>query len=111
MGPSSRASSTPVTITVWGTLQLAAVKVRLAGATVPSVVSELARPIVTGADGWLVSARVNVALPPASVVTSPATGVTVIPTASLSSFATETLAAFTPLYTGSALTAGAVTIV
>jgi hypothetical protein len=51
MFPSARASLTPVTVTVWGTFQLAAVKVKLAGPTVPSVVSLDERPIVTFAVG------------------------------------------------------------
>ena len=54
MLPSSRASLTPVTVTVCGTFQFAAVKVRLAGRTVPSVVSLELRPIVTSAVGCVV---------------------------------------------------------
>ena len=44
-----------MTVTVWGVFQLAAVKVRLAGETVPSVVSLDDKPIVTSAVGWLFS--------------------------------------------------------
>ena len=47
------------------------VKVRLAGATVPSVVSLEDRPMVTSAVGWVLSTTVKVAVPPASVVTRP----------------------------------------
>ena len=80
----------------------------LVGATVPSVASLLESPIVTLAVGWLVSTSVNVAWPPASVVTSPEVGVTVIPEASLSRLLTVTLGGLMPLYAGSLLTAAAV---
>src|SRR4051812_37434813 len=78
MLPSSRLSSTPVTVTVCGVLQLAEVKVNDAGETVPSVVSLELRPIVTLAVGFDVSTTVNVAVPPASVVL-PLIAETVIP--------------------------------
>ena len=56
-----------MTVTVCGVFQLAAVKVRLAGETVPSRrVAATIRPIVTLAVGWLFSTTVNVAVPPAS---------------------------------------------
>ena len=42
------------------------------------------RPIVTSAVGCASSTTVNVAVPPASVVTRPLVGVTVIPAVSLS---------------------------
>src|SRR5262249_40380078 len=51
MLPSTMASSTPVTVTVCGTFQLALVNVTLAGATVPSVKSLDDSPIVTFAAG------------------------------------------------------------
>ena len=76
--PSSTASSTPVTVTVWGISQLALVKVRLDLLTVPSVVSLELRPIVTSAIGRDISTTVNVAVPPASVVVRPLVGVTVM---------------------------------
>ena len=79
--PSVRLSSTPVTVTVWATFQLAIVKVTELGATVPSVVSLLVRPMLTLAAGWVVSRIVNVEEPPASVVTRPLVGVTMIPRA------------------------------
>ena len=86
-----------MTVTVCGVFQLAAVKVNVAGDTVPSVVSLDEMPIVTSAAGCVLSTTVNVAVPPASVVTRPAIGVTVIPAVSLSWFVTETSAAFSPL--------------
>ena len=45
------ASSTPVTVTVWGTFQFAEVKVTDAGARVPSVASLVNRLMVTSAVG------------------------------------------------------------
>ena len=68
-----------------------------AGATVPSVVSLELRAMTTSAVGWLSRTTVNVAVPAASVVVRPATGVTVIPEASLSVFETLTSDALTPL--------------
>jgi hypothetical protein len=64
--PSTKTSSTPVTVTVCGMLHLAGTKV--AGETTPSLVSELTMPTVTLADGWHVKTRVNSAVPPDSVV-------------------------------------------
>ncbi len=66
--PSTRLSSTPVTVTSWAEFQLALVNTRLGGDTVPSVVSLLLSPMVTSAVGWLFSTTVKVAVPPASVV-------------------------------------------
>src|SRR5262245_39236730 len=86
MSLASTKSFTPVTVTVWAVFQFAAVKLTDTGDTVPSAVLELDRPIVTSAVGWLVSTTVNVAVPPASVVTRPDVGLTVIPAASLSVF-------------------------
>ena len=88
---------TPVTVTVCGTFQFALVKVRLAGLTVPSVVSLELRPIVTSAVGCVFSTTVKVAVPPASVVVRPDVGVTVMPAVSLSVLVTATSAALTPL--------------
>ena len=51
MFPSVRVSSTPVIVTVWGTFQLAGVKVRLEVETVPSVVSLELTGMVTLAVG------------------------------------------------------------
>ena len=77
-----------------GVLQLTAVKLRLVGLTVPSVRSELESPTATLLVGWLVSTTVNAAVPPASVVTRPEVGVTVMPAASLSLLVTDTSAGF-----------------
>jgi hypothetical protein len=74
MSPSSTRSSTPVTVTVCGTFQSAAVNVRLAAETVPSVVSLEATGMTTSAVGSLVRTTVKLAVPPASVVPRPATG-------------------------------------
>ncbi len=63
----------------------------------PSVVSLDDRPIVTFAVGWVFSTIVKVAVPPASVVTKPLVGLTVIPAVSLSVLVTDTSAAFKPL--------------
>ena len=76
--PSATASSTPVTVTVWGISQLALVKVRLDLSTVPWVVSLELSPIVTSAMGRDISTTVNVAVPPVSVVVRPLVGVTVM---------------------------------
>ena len=50
------------------TFQFNGVNVRLDGAAVPSVVSELDSGIVTFPVGWLLSETVKVAVPPPSVV-------------------------------------------
>ena len=86
-----------MTVTVWAVLQLAFVNVRLAGATKPSAVLLLASGITTSAVGWLPSTTVNVALPPASLVIRPATGVTVMAGPSLSVLVADTSAGFMPL--------------
>src|SRR5258706_4431912 len=79
MPPSATASSTPVTVTVFGISASAAVNVREEGETVPSVRSELLRSMVTSEVGTEVRATVKVAVPPASEVTRPDVGVTVTP--------------------------------
>ena len=68
--PSTRKSSTPVTVTVCGVFQLPLVNVTEDGLTVPSAVFELLNPIVTFAVGCDVSTTLKVAVPPASVVVS-----------------------------------------
>src|SRR5262249_8906176 len=73
---------TPVTVTTWGTFQLAGVKVSDAVETVPSLVFELLIGIVTLADGCNPSTTVNVALAPDSEVNSPVVGATRIGTRS-----------------------------
>ena len=86
--------------------------VRLAGETVPSVVSLELSAIVTSAVGCVLSTTVKVAVPPASVVVSPAVGVTVIPDARrCRCCVTVTSAAFDAAVVGSPLVAAAVTIV
>ena len=96
MSPSSTRSSTPVTVTVLGVAQSTEVNVSEAGAAVPSVASALAIAMVTFAVGCASSTTVNEAVPPASVVTSPAVGATVIPETSSSVLVTATFAASTP---------------
>src|SRR5215471_2553769 len=81
MSPSCTASSTPVTVTVCGTSQLAAVNVRLETSTLPSAGLLVVTGMTTSAVGWLPSTTVNVVWPPDSLVTSPDTGVTSTPTA------------------------------
>ncbi len=71
-------SSTPVTVTVWGVLQVAPVKVRLAGDTVPSAGLLLESPMITSAVGCCVSTTSKVADPPLSLVTRPDAGDTEI---------------------------------
>ena len=104
-------SLTPVIVTVCVVFQLAAVKVRLDGETVPSAVLLEVSPMVTLAVGWLVRTTVKVAVPPASVVVNPLVGVTVMPAASLSVLVTDTSDGFITLYLLSVLVACAVTIV
>src|SRR5438552_18016094 len=53
MAPSCTWSSTPVTVTVCGAFQLAAVNVRVDALTMPSVASLEATGITTSAVGWL----------------------------------------------------------
>ena len=96
MSPSSRLSSTPVTVTVCVVFQFTDVNVSDDGATVPSAVLLELRPIVTFAVGCAVSTTVNVAVPPVSVVL-PLIADTVNPEASLSVFVTATSLGFTPL--------------
>ena len=57
LSPSSTSSFTPVTVTVCAVFQVVAVKVRFAGAAVPSLwsSSETTTAMVTGAVGWVSS--------------------------------------------------------
>ena len=71
MFPSSKWSSTPVTVTVWAVFQVPLVNVSDQGDTVPSAVLLDDRPKLTSAVGCAVSTTVNVAVPPASVVVRP----------------------------------------
>src|SRR5258706_71083 len=68
--------------------------VTLAGATVPSVRSELVNPIVTFAVGCLFRTTVTVVHPPPAIGVCPEAGVPVFPAASLSVFVTDTSLAF-----------------
>ena len=70
--------------------QLSEVKIKEEGLTVPSVVSELDKPIVTLADGWVSKTTVKVSVPPASVVVKLEVGLTVMPAVSSSTLVTET---------------------
>ena len=93
--PSATASSTPVTVTVWATFQLALVKVSPAGATVPSVASLELSAMSTSAMGCEVSATVKVAVPPPSPVW-PEIRLTWIPALSLSTTLTVSEGAAAP---------------
>src|SRR5438477_13060265 len=77
-------SSAQVTVTFLASLRVPSVTVRLGAETVPSATLLLETGITTFAVGWLLSRTVNVAVPPDSVVTRPATGATVMPATSLS---------------------------
>ena len=83
-------------MTVCCTFQFAAVNDRLETDVVPSVTSLELIGIVTVDEGWLLSTTPKLAVPPASVVTRPALGATVIPGPSLSAFVTDTSGGFTP---------------
>src|SRR5437762_8351730 len=107
--PSSISSFTPVTVTPCATFQFAGVNATDGTEIVPSPGLLLERPIVTFASGWLVSTSVKFAVPPASVVTSPLVGETLIDAVSLSRFVSATSAGSRPLYFGSVLVAGALT--
>src|ERR1041385_9218988 len=95
MSPSSTASSAPVTVTVCGRFQSAAVNVRLETELEPSVASLDATGMTTSAVGWLVRTTGKLAVPPASVVPRPATGGTVMPAPSSSALVTATSAGST----------------
>src|SRR5262249_56129420 len=81
-----------VAVTVRGMVQFEGLNVRAPFDTVPSDGSELASENVTLAAGWLVSFTLKVAIPPASVVVSPVTGVIAKPAASLSTLVSATVA-------------------
>jgi hypothetical protein len=66
----------------------------LSASTPPSVASLEAIGITTSAVGWLSSTTLKLALPPASLVPRPATGVTEMPATSSSAFTTLTSAGF-----------------
>ena len=83
-------------MTVWGRFQLPASNVSVAGEAVPSAGRSLLSAMATSAWGCDVSRTENAALPPASLVTRPAVGETVMPAASLSWLTTSTFAASRP---------------
>src|SRR5438034_1211764 len=67
--PSTTPSATPVTVTVWGTLQLAGVKVRETGETVASVILPDVAKTVTFAVGRVSRATVKESVVPDSLTT------------------------------------------
>ena len=82
---------------VWGTFQLAAVKVIVLGLTVPSAVLELVIDgRTTGDVGWLVRTTVKLAVVPVSEVMSPVVEPVTIPSVSLSAFVIERLSMSSP---------------
>src|SRR5689334_22821718 len=97
MFPSSTKSSTPVTVKLCTTFQLAALNVSVEVDSVPSPSSLENRLIVTSAVGWLVSTTLYTADPPASVVVVPPTGVIVTPDVSSSVLVTATSLTTSPL--------------
>src|SRR5262245_20205287 len=80
--PSTRKSFTPWTWTTCGIDQFADVNTTLAGTGRPSPGAVEDSAIVTSAVGGASSTMLNEALSPASVVTRPAVGVTMMPAAS-----------------------------
>ena len=68
-----------MTVTVWGTSQSPGVNIRVEVATVPSERSLDENPTETSAEGWESRTTVKPSVPPASVVTRPEVGVTVMP--------------------------------
>ena len=89
MSPWSMWSSTPVTVTVWGTFQSVGVKVRLAVERLPSARSLEERPMVTLAVGGESRVIVKAAVPPSWVVTSPEVGVMLTPGAWITNVRTK----------------------
>ena len=95
---SAATSSTPATVTVCALSQSPAVNVRVSWApgvpasvsTVPSAGSVLATSSTTAPNGSLARRTVNVAVPPASVVTSPADGDATTPASSSSTLVSDT---------------------
>src|SRR5438309_1179677 len=90
IAPSWTWSSTPVTVTVCGAFQLAAVNRREEGRAGQSRALLEATGMTTSAVGWLFKTTENVARPAASLVTRPEVGVTGIPATSLSDFDSTT---------------------
>src|SRR2546423_713933 len=109
MLPSWTKSSTPVTVAVCGVFQLAGGKGRVGGSAGPLAGFRVVRAVGgvgggllvggggEGAVGWLVRTMVKLAAPPASVVTKPDVGLTVMPAVSLSVLVALTFAGLRPL--------------
>ena len=95
--PSMIWSCRPVIVIVCAVFQFDGVKVNDEAETDPSVASEEEIPMETLAVGWEVSPMVKLSVLPASVVTLPLVGVTVIPATSLSIFVTDTSEGFNPM--------------
>src|SRR3954470_15770034 len=101
----------PFTVTSCGEFQFAGVKVNFVTDARASPGSLDDTTIRTFALGLVFRTTLKAAVSPASLVNSPAIGITWNPATSLSVFVTETSAPLIPPYTGSALIAGAVLIV
>ena len=90
--PSTRSSSTPVTVIVWAVSQFAAVNVRVAGEIVISPVSEEATVMTTSEVGWASKTTVMRSVDPPSVtVDDPSVCVILNPAVSSSAVETETV--------------------
>ncbi len=98
-------------MTVWGMFQFAGVKVREVVLTVPSPVFEELTGMVTSPVGWLLRAKVKLAVPPDSLVVVPPTTTVEKPTVSLSKFVRGISAGSSPLKFRSELVAAPRTIV
>src|SRR5437763_253236 len=96
MAPSWIWSSTPVTRSDDRAVGLAAGNVRVDALTMHTVESLEDTGMTTSAVGWLFRTTVNVALPPASLVTNRAVGATVMPATSLSVLESATSAGSIP---------------
>ena len=86
-----------MTVTVWGTFQLLAVKVTDKGDTVPSVVSSEDKLIFTSAKGCEFNTIVKASEVKSSDVINPLVGLTDIPAISLSLFVTAISETTNPL--------------
>src|SRR5438270_353857 len=103
--------STPVTVTVCGTFQFAAVKMSEEVDRLPAAGSEIGRASCRVGVGMVVGTVVTVAEPPVSLVTRPAGGDTAMAAVSSCRLLPATSAGVRPLYLLSALVAAPVTIV
>src|SRR5687768_14427709 len=106
--PSSIASSTPVTVTTCGVLQLCSSKETTRGPTVASLSSVLLSAIETVSVGCVLSTTVNIAVSPVSVVSKPAVGVTVTLASSSSALVMLTFWVGSAANAGSALADGSI---